>query len=351
MAKEKQSNFEFLKVIAMLMIVCHHMITQNAYNIDAQLIGLDSSRVFLQIIGNHAFIGNNLLFMVSAWFLCAHTETIQIKSSISRIWRLEKVMLFYSIGIPIIFWCANGGACLRINDLFPLSLGLWWYPTAYAVFLFFYPFYQSALQNLRQSDVKKLIWTMVVLWTIPTIIPVKLQLGAGNTTCFFMLYAIIFYVRKFSPSWASNKKKLALGCLGGYILAFSSILLLDILGNYSKSLNYYACYYIRGDWRILPVVISLFLFLLIAHTEVKYHRVINWMGGLTFAVYLIHMHPLVIDLLFKKIFVLEPYIGSLSLFPFVVSVTVFVFMMCIIIEQMRKWLCLLFKVVFERENY
>ena len=65
MAKVKQSNFELLKVVAMLMIVCHHLITQNAFNIDTQLTGLNPSRVFLQLIGNHAFVGNNLLFMVS----------------------------------------------------------------------------------------------------------------------------------------------------------------------------------------------------------------------------------------------------------------------------------------------
>lgn len=34
--------------------------------------------------------------------------------------------------------------------------------------------------------------------------------------------------------------------------------------------------------------------------------------GVTFSVYLIHMHPLMIDILFKKIFVIEPYIDSLK---------------------------------------
>ena len=103
MAKVKQSNFELLKVVAMLMIVCHHLITQNAFNIDTPLTGLNPSRVFLQLIGNHAFVGNNLFFMVSAWFLCIRAEAFQMKKSMSRIWSLEKVMLFYSIGIPLTF--------------------------------------------------------------------------------------------------------------------------------------------------------------------------------------------------------------------------------------------------------
>ena len=60
MVKVKLSNFELLKVVAMLMIVCHHLITQNAFNIDTQLTRLNASRMFCQFIGNHAFVGNNV---------------------------------------------------------------------------------------------------------------------------------------------------------------------------------------------------------------------------------------------------------------------------------------------------
>lgn len=44
----------------MLMIVCHHLVTQNAFNIDTDLTGINPRRVFLQLIGNHAFVGNTV---------------------------------------------------------------------------------------------------------------------------------------------------------------------------------------------------------------------------------------------------------------------------------------------------
>lgn len=123
MVKVKLSNFELLKVVAMLMIVCHHLITQNAFNIDTQLTRLNASRMFCQFIGNHAFVGNNLFFMMSAWFLCTTTETFQFKKTVSRIWSLEKVMLFYSIGIPVAIGLINDqwGSLLKIDVLFPIS--------------------------------------------------------------------------------------------------------------------------------------------------------------------------------------------------------------------------------------
>ena len=353
MVKVKQSNFELLKVVAMLMIVCHHLITQNAFNIDTQLTGLNISRVFLQLIGNHAFVGNNLFFMVSAWFLCTRTETFQLKKTVSRIWSLEKVMLFYSIGIPVVISLItnnNWKQFLSIGAFFPISLGEWWYPTAYVIFLVFYPFYQQSLQVLGQKELRNLIIVMVALWTLPTIVPMRLLLGANNITCFFMLYAIIFYVKKFTPTWVLSKKMLMGGVIGGYAIAFASIIVLDFLGMRSSLINEFACYYIRGNWRILPVVISVTMFLWITQFKMRYSRIINWMGGLTFAVYLIHMHPLVIDILFKKMFIIEPYIDSLKLIPYIIGVTFLIFFVCAMIDQIRKWLYWSFENILKKQK-
>lgn len=222
----------------------------------------------------------------------------------------------------------------------PISCGTWWYPTSYAIFLIFFPFLQQGLNALNEKEVRNLALVMFIIWTLPTIIPIKLQLAAGNTTCFFMLYVVIYYIRRFTPMWADNPKVYKSLCLGGYALAFLSILILDVVGLKVKSISDYACYYIRGDWRLLPVIISLGLFLWCTHWKMGYNKVINWMGDLTFAVYLIHMHPLMIELLFKKIFIIEPYVNSWFIVPYTIGITLFIFFACTLIDQMRKWLYL-----------
>lgn len=126
-------------------------------------------------------------------------------------------------------------------------------------------------------------------------------------------------------------------CLGGYAIAFLSIITLDVVGMRIKAVNDMACYYIRGDWRLMPVIISVGLFLWSTQWKIGYNKIINWMGGLTFAVYLIHMHPLMINLLFKQIFIVEPYINSPKLVVFTFGVTSLIFVACIMIEQCRKW--------------
>lgn len=189
---------------------------------------------------------------------------------------------------------------------------------------------------MQKEDIKKLIIAMFFLWSVPTIIPYKWQLGAGNTTCFFMLYVIIYYIRKFSPKWAEDPKFYKSVVIGGYCLAFLSIILLDFLGNHVKSINDYACYFIRGDWRLLPVIISIGLFLWFTHCRIRYSWIINKIGSLTFAVYLIHMHPLMIDFLFNKTFSLKSYMESCNVVWYTICVTLLVFTFCILIEQVRK---------------
>ena len=67
--KNKEANFQLLKIAAMLMIVSHHIVAKNMLNVDTQIVGITMNKLALQVLGNNAFIGNNLFFLVSAWFL------------------------------------------------------------------------------------------------------------------------------------------------------------------------------------------------------------------------------------------------------------------------------------------
>ena len=110
---KKQSNFQLLKILAMLMIVSHHLVSKNAFNVDTEIVGLTTNKLLLQILGNNAFIGNNLFFLISAWFLSSKAEdSINLKYSFSSCVRLERIVLFYSISLlclSLIFNRRGGG--------------------------------------------------------------------------------------------------------------------------------------------------------------------------------------------------------------------------------------------------
>lgn len=93
--KNKEANFQILKIAAMLMIVSHHLVAKNAFNIDTQVIGITGNKLALQILGNNAFIGNNLFFLVSAWFLSKKPdEKVDLNYSARSCWKIEKRFYF-----------------------------------------------------------------------------------------------------------------------------------------------------------------------------------------------------------------------------------------------------------------
>lgn len=135
--KNKEANFQILKIAAMLMIVSHHLVAKNAFNIDTQVIGITGNKLALQILGNNAFIGNNLFFLVSAWFLSKKPdEKVDLNYSARSCWKIEKTVLFYGLSMCIGAFIFGGQSkILLLQSVFPTLTGMWWYPTTYMIFL------------------------------------------------------------------------------------------------------------------------------------------------------------------------------------------------------------------------
>ena len=124
--KSKEANFQVIKIIAMFMIVSHHLVAKNVFNIDTQIAGITVNKLVLQVLGNNAFIGNNLFFLVSAWFLSKKLdENVNLDYSMKSCLRIEKTVLFYSVSMCIammIFGAGGGRAKQNCSSLSFLRL-------------------------------------------------------------------------------------------------------------------------------------------------------------------------------------------------------------------------------------
>lgn len=107
----------------------HYLVSKNAFNVDTEIVGLTTNKLLLQILGNNAFIGNNLFFLISAWFLSSKAEdSINLKYSFSSCVRLEHIVLFYSISLlclSLIFNRGGGGGKLNISAEVYISNFVW----------------------------------------------------------------------------------------------------------------------------------------------------------------------------------------------------------------------------------
>ena len=130
----RNSSIELLRIIAMFMILAHHFIVHNGY--DVLKLPLGPERIFFQLVmAGGGKVGVVIFFSISAWFFLDKEQTI--KSNLKRVWIMERELLFWSLILVtfyLVFDRADLSMKLMAKSAMPLSMGLWWYATAYAVF-------------------------------------------------------------------------------------------------------------------------------------------------------------------------------------------------------------------------
>lgn len=336
--KTKEANFQLLKIIAMLMIVSHHLVAKNAFNIDTQIIGITVNKIALQVLGNNAFIGNNLFFLVSTWFLSSKKEdAINTQYSIRSCLRIEKTVLFYSYVMCITMFFFRGGVnkSTLLQSIFPTITGMWWYPTTYMIFLMIWPFYHHALLRFSIEDLKRYVLIIFSIWSLSTLIPFA-NAGSSALGAFLMLYAIAVLIRRLNITFQNHRKMYCCFIVIPYVLAVLSIIVLDLLGKNITAAAQYSCYFMRGNFRPVSMIVSIGLFMWGTTWKLKPNKLIDWPADATFGIYLFHMYPPVMKILFERIFLIQDVIDKPYAVLWLIVITMVIFLLGLLIDTLRK---------------
>ena len=93
---KRNSSIELLRLLSMLMIVSFHLCVGNRY--DWFLAQPPTpTKVAYQFLMGGGWVGNFIFFTISIWFLLDRQNTL--KSSLKRIWILERELLFWSLAL------------------------------------------------------------------------------------------------------------------------------------------------------------------------------------------------------------------------------------------------------------
>lgn len=122
--KIRESNFELLRIIAMILIVLHHFYYNN---ITIDYVHITRNEMISQIISAGGKIGVNLFVLISGYFL------INSKFNIKKLIKLFGETWFYSVAIALI---AILGLKIQIGIkellqvIFPITYNQYWFITA-----------------------------------------------------------------------------------------------------------------------------------------------------------------------------------------------------------------------------
>lgn len=243
-------------------------------------------------------VGLVIFFSVSAWFFLDKEQPI--KSNLKRVWIMERELLFWSLILVtfyLVFDRADLGPKLMVRSVMPLSMSVWWYATAYAIFLALLPFLAKGLKALGREYHLKLAATVLVIWGLTSFIPGMIGIKDGFLGLIYLFILIAAYKWYMEP-FTTRQVWLMIGTgLGFFLLYTCASITLSLLGHDMGI-------YITGDWR-LPVIIVGFGMFLLFDRATFHNRTINRIAQSAFAVYLITDYAASEKLLWVRLFNLQ----------------------------------------------
>lgn len=309
--KQRQSNFELLRIISMLMILSLHYFPHGI--LDPNLVPAGSNHYYLGwFLETLCIVGPNIFTMIAAWFLCNRD-----KSDIRKALLLYIKMVIYDLVLFIPGVIFNSTSFSKNNIIlliFPFLDGRHWYIETYILLLFLYPFLNFLINRISQRAFQILLifWVSVFsLWfTFLSSAPIQ-DWGYGITT-FVTCYLIVAYIKlyglnnKLLSKMFDTKRGLALV----YLFA-SSISFLMITGLIRGGIGFA----FRNDiahayCSIWVIVAALSIFLLFRKVRMRSYKWINWLAALTMGVSIVHSNYSCIDLIYDKIMHAGQYANS-----------------------------------------
>lgn len=310
------------------MILMCHFIVHNGY--DVLKLPLGPERIFFQLVmQSGGTIGVDIFFSISAWFFLDREQTI--KSNLRRVWIMERELLFWSLilmAFYLAFDRADLGMKLMVKSFMPLSMNVWWYATAYAIFLALLPFLSKGLKALGEKYHLALAVTMLAIWGLTSFIPGMVRINDGFFGFIYLFILISAYKWHLQPLSAKQAWILTLIGISFFLLYAAASIVLSLLGHDMGI-------FINGSWKLPAIMVGFGMFLLF--DRVTFHnRAINRIAQSAFAVYLITDYAASEKLLWVKLFNLQ----NLHQQPFailrILGILLAIYTTCTLIDFIRQ---------------
>lgn len=334
----RNSNVELVRIIAMMFIIWTHLGAVPDSGLPRATFGM------LQYLGG---VGDNLFFSITAWFTCM--EVPRFRKSCYRVWKLEQQLLFYSLGmfaVCSLIWFGTGYPILKslfdwihlgVVSFAPISTALWWYPTAYVVFILLSPWLTRGLKAIGKAGHAAVA---AVCFGTFGILPFFNKGMDLSVFMFIYLYVLMSYLRWYLPGIEHSRVWAWSLFLGGACL---------VVVSYEINAFVFAWDYGVSPWFIPTMATALGIILLATQARPRHIPAVNLIAGSTLSVYLVHMYwPITIWLQHALsgalTYVDAPAMGRYAVYY---ALTLIVYAAIIILDLIRR---AVFSITVERDN-
>jgi len=331
--KQRIISFDIARIVSMLMIVTMHVLTIGG------LLSVDKGvNPINYILGEGAnglcLVAVNVFVILSGYF----NKGVGVYKKLLFLWGQVFFYSLFFFFIAVIFGIIPFRLCQMFEYCLPLLTTKYWFFNSYVGMCLFVPIIWSGIELMDKERVRAvIIIASFFIVFVRTAIKTDIFISNYGYSSFFFLYlfSIGRYYSKFGCSIVSLKSSNNPWVLMALYFVFSilgvCVSVFDLCG-YGSIVSRYT------SITTFLASLCLFRFFMIANFKISNRKTIlvNKLSELSFAVYLIHMHPILREYLLENSY--NKYQNaSLGIYALLLLCLPFaIWSVCIIIEYLRR---------------
>ena len=328
--KERQSNFELLRIIALFFVLIFHSNFHTlGYPTPEAVVGMPLQCFSEFVVQGLTVICVNVFVLLSGWF--------GIRPTLKGACNIIYIVLFFLLGSYILALLFNRAefSIPALAECLMLDRGRW-FVKAYLGLYILAPILNKFAETAERKQFKEVLIAFFCFQTIfGWMVNAAYFFEYGFSTMSFIgLYMLARYVRRFQPKWSEMSKWADIGVYFGIIL-FGALLLIglayipQVQRFYHTSVGHVYAY-------SSPLVIIESLFLLLFFSKLRFQsKIINFIAASSFSVLFIHGNPYILPYQDRVLdyYANNPYIVAL------IKVVLLAFLalnIALVLDQIRK---------------
>lgn len=290
---KRNSNIEFLKILAIVLIVINHSVQTvtilnpaEDYLATGLTLTCASERMdflILVLFRHFGAIGNGIFAVASFYFLCTNNQTRinKVVSFILDCWLISVLILVLT------FVFAKG--CepeLILKSLLPLTFNNNWYITCYLMIYLCHDVLNTLIDNLSKRRHFWLFTIMIIIYCGFSMISYDFYYYT-HFMLFLTIYIYISYQKKYLQSCMQNKKLNMIVLATSLLILLFMIVITNYMGLRIPILHDKMFFWAKTN-NPLTLIIALSLFNIAISMKCYVNKYVNRIAGLSLIIYLIH---------------------------------------------------------------
>lgn len=290
--KERQANFELLRIVAMLMIITLHYLSKGNAEVKLSVDGSLYNHA-LWLLGAFCTASVNVYVLISGYFL------IDGKWNPKKLISFLLQILFYSILVPVVMMIfkimpvPDFTIYDWMNVILPIQSEHYWFATAYIVLYMLAPLLAAGMKALTKKQLQITIVLLLLFFSIAkSINPVFIAIDhyGYDYGWFICLFLIAGYCKLYGIPYFKNLKVSLISYL---LLATADFAVCAFCGWICRKIGKME-YYMDMTYSynyIIVLLSSLALFYTFMYINIQGKTVtawIKWLAPCTFGIYLLH---------------------------------------------------------------